>query len=140
VIVFENVGKSYHLRRFHKEVLRDVSFQIPRGDALAVCGANGAGKSTLMRLIAGVENPTHGSIKRGLMTSWPIGYSSCFQTSLTGADNARFIARIYGRPIKELLDFVEDFAQLGPHLFGRHAGAPRLRRVAGDRFRMLSGR
>ncbi|MDT9170896.1 ABC transporter ATP-binding protein, partial [Escherichia coli] len=44
--------------------------------------------------------------------SWPIGYTSCFQSSLTGADNARFIARIYRRPAQPLLDFVEDFARL----------------------------
>ena len=50
-----------------------------------------------------------------MSTSWPIGYSSCFQSSLTGADNARFIARIYRQPIEPLLAFVEDFAQLGAY-------------------------
>jgi hypothetical protein len=50
-----------------------------------------------------------------MTTSWPIGYASCFQSSLTGADNARFIARVYKRPEQELLDYVEDFAQLGAY-------------------------
>jgi len=115
MIRFEHVSKTYHIRKFEKQVLNDVSFTIDRGDAIGICGANGAGKSTLMRLIAGVETPTSGKVIRNLLTSWPIGYSSCFQASLTGADNARFIARIYGHPVDDLLDYVEDFAQLGPY-------------------------
>lgn len=115
MIRFEHVSKTYKLRRFRKEVLRDINFELQRGDALAVCGANGAGKSTLMRLIAGVESASSGKITRGMSTSWPIGYTSCFQSSLTGADNARFIARIYGQSIEKVLTYVQDFAQLGPY-------------------------
>jgi capsular polysaccharide transport system ATP-binding protein len=115
MIRFEHVSKTYHIRKFEKQVLGDISFTINRGDSIGICGANGAGKSTLMRLIAGVEAPTTGRITRDLTTSWPIGYISCFQASLTGADNCRFIARIYRQPIDELLAFVEDFAQLGAY-------------------------
>lgn len=115
MISFENVSKSYHIRKFRKDVLNDLSFNIPTGSSLGICGANGAGKSTLMRLISGVEHPNAGQIIRTVSCSWPIGYSSCFQSSLTGADNARFIARIYSRDIQQLLDYVEDFAQLGAY-------------------------
>lgn len=115
MIRLTNVSKSYHLRNMTKRVLNSVSFEIERGTSIGICGANGAGKSTLMRLISGVETPTSGSIDRRLLCSWPIGYSSCFQSSLTGADNARFIARIYGKSVSELLEYVEDFAQLGPY-------------------------
>jgi capsular polysaccharide transport system ATP-binding protein len=115
MIHFEHVSKTYHIRKFSKQVLRDVSFTINAGDSIGICGHNGAGKSTLMRLIAGVEDASSGTIHRGLTTSWPIGYTSCFQSSLTGADNARFIARIYRQPVADLLAFVEDFAQLGPY-------------------------
>lgn len=117
MIVFRNVAKSYHIRKFEKQVFTNLNFAIERGDSIGICGANGAGKSTLMRLIAGVEQPTGGTIERSMTTSWPIGYASCFQSSLTGADNARFIARIYGQSEDELLAFVEDFAQLGPYLY-----------------------
>ncbi len=115
MIMFDNVTKTYHLRRFEKQVLNPLSFEIPRGTSLGICGANGAGKSTLMRLISGVEAPTTGRVTRDGSCSWPIGYTSCFQSTLTGADNSRFIARIYGRDIGPLLDYVEDFAQLGPY-------------------------
>lgn len=117
MIRFENVSKSYHLRNFQKLIFDDLNFVINKGESIGICGANGAGKSTLMRLISGVEQPTSGKITRTIKTSWPIGYSSCFQSSLTGADNARFISRIYNRDEKELLAFVEDFAQLGPYLY-----------------------
>ena len=115
MIRFEHVSKTYHIRKFHKQVLNDVSFTIERGDSIGICGANGAGKSTLMRLMAGVELASSGQVTRSMTTSWPIGYSSCFQASLTGADNARFIARIYHQPPDELLAYVEDFAQLGSY-------------------------
>ena len=117
MITFTNVSKTYHIRKFQKHVLHDLNFQIPDGSNLGICGANGAGKSTLMRLIAGVENPTTGKVTRDVTCSWPIGYSSCFQSSLTGADNARFIARIYGQPVEPLLAYVEEFAQLGPYFY-----------------------
>jgi capsular polysaccharide transport system ATP-binding protein len=115
MIEFHNVSKNYHIRKFEKHVFTNLNFRIEPGESIGICGANGAGKSTLMRLIAGVEQPSSGKITRSMSTSWPIGYSSCFQSSLTGADNARFIARIYGRDEQELLDYVEDFAQLGPY-------------------------
>jgi len=117
MIVFEDVYKAYHIRKFEKQVLRGVTFKIDHGASVGICGANGAGKSTLMRLISGVESPTAGRVSRTMTTSWPLGYTSCFQNSLTGADNARFIARIYNRPIEELLAYVEEFAELGPYFY-----------------------
>jgi capsular polysaccharide transport system ATP-binding protein len=117
MIEFHNVSKNYHIRKFEKHVFTNLNFRIEPGESIGICGANGAGKSTLMRLIAGVEQPSGGKITRSMSTSWPIGYASCFQSSLTGADNARFIARIYNRDEQELLDYVDDFAQLGPYLY-----------------------
>jgi len=117
MIRFEDVSKTYHIRKFEKLIFTNLNFKIEKGESIGICGANGAGKSTLLRLIGGVEQPSSGKIVRAMKTSWPIGYSSCFQASLTGADNARFIARIYDEPEEELLAFVEDFAQLGPYFY-----------------------
>lgn len=117
MIVFQNVSKAYHIRKFHRQVFTDLNFAIQPGESIGICGANGAGKSTLMRMIAGIEFPTTGRVTRSMTTSWPIGYGSCFQASLTGADNARFIARIYDQPERHVIDYVEDFAQLGPYLY-----------------------
>jgi capsular polysaccharide transport system ATP-binding protein len=116
MLLLDQISKTYHSRNLRRQVLNRATLKVARGEALAIMGANGAGKSTLLRIIAGLEHPDAGSIDRGGMSvSWPIGYSSCFQASLTGADNARFIARIYDRPIQPLLDFVEDFAELGTY-------------------------
>jgi len=51
-----------------------------------------------------------------MTNSWPIGFNGGFQGSLTGYDNARFIARIYGKSYAEIRDFVEDFTELGDAL------------------------
>lgn len=115
MIIFDRVSKTYRGRNLTKRVLEDVSFEVRPGEAVGLCGANGVGKSTLLRLIAGVEHASGGRVTRGMTVSWPIGYTSCFQSSLTGADNARFIARIYRQPIAPLLAFVEEFAQLGAY-------------------------
>ncbi|WP_213979264.1 ABC transporter ATP-binding protein [Sphingomonas sp. dw_22] len=115
MIRFNNVSMTYHARNLRKTVLRKASFSVRPGEAIGICGANGAGKSTLLRLLAGVEMPTAGRIDRRMTVSWPIGYSSAFQASLTGADNVRFIARVYRRKVEPMLAFVEDFAQLGPY-------------------------
>lgn len=115
MIRFKNVSMSYRARNLKKTVLQKADFTIQRGESIGICGANGAGKSTLLRLMAGVELPSSGAIDRKMSVSWPIGYASAFQASLTGADNTRFLARIYRRPIQPMLDFVEGFAHLGPY-------------------------
>ena len=98
--------------RWHR-VLSDVSFDLARGEKIAVLGRNGAGKSTLIRLLGRLELPTRGTIEQTMSLSWPLGFSGGFQGSLTGNDNLRFIARIYNKPIDQIRDFVEDFAELG---------------------------
>jgi len=118
VITVEGVCKDYHSESLGRErrVLSDVSFQVAPGDKLAVLGHNGAGKSTLIRLVAGIEMPTRGVIRRGMSISWPVGLMGGFASSLTGNDNIRFIARIYDRPFRELREYVDDFAELGSFL------------------------
>lgn len=116
MISCEHLYKSYRVGHGRKTVLRDVNFQINRGERLALLGRNGAGKTTLIKLIGGVEMPTSGKIRRHMSTSWPLGFGGGFQGSLTGYDNARFIARIYGSEYREIKDFVEEFTELGPQL------------------------
>jgi capsular polysaccharide transport system ATP-binding protein len=48
--------------------------------------------------------------------SWPIGMAAGFAGQLSGADNTRFIARLYGRDIEKITDFVADFSELGEYL------------------------
>jgi ABC-type polysaccharide/polyol phosphate transport system ATPase subunit len=83
---------------------------------VGILGRNGAGKSTLIRLISGGEPATVGTVKRNMSVSWPLAFSGGFQRSLTGADNVRFICRIYGVDFQPRLEFVKEFSELGIYL------------------------
>lgn len=116
MISCDHVTKSYPMGSGRKQVLKGVNLEIKPGEHLGFLGRNGAGKTTLIKLIGGVEMPTSGKIKRGMSVSWPLGFGGGFQGSLTGYDNARFIARIYGQEYREIRDFVEEFTELGAQL------------------------
>lgn len=116
MIDVRDIHKEYRSGHVSKQVLKGVDFTINPRDRIGLLGRNGAGKSTLIRLIGGVEIPTSGKIRRRMTCSWPLGFHGGFQGSLTGYDNARFIARIYDKPFGEMLDFIEDFTELGTNL------------------------
>jgi capsular polysaccharide transport system ATP-binding protein len=97
-------------------VLRGVDLNVSPGERLGLLGRNGAGKTTLIKQIGGVELPDSGRVIRKMSCSWPIGFNGGFQGSLTGYDNARFIARIYGKSYLEIKEFVADFTELGQSL------------------------
>jgi capsular polysaccharide transport system ATP-binding protein len=116
MIKFQNVSKRYPESPNKRMVIDDVSFEIQRGQKLGIVGINGAGKSTLIRLAAGVEKPTLGNITRTMTCSWPMGFGGAFQSSLSGNDNIRFLARIYGENYNKLRQQVETFSDLGEYL------------------------
>jgi capsular polysaccharide transport system ATP-binding protein len=116
MIVCTEVSKAYKHGVGTKQVLKNVNFTLDRGERMAFLGRNGAGKTTLIKLIGGVEHPTSGKISRSMSVSWPLGFAGGFQGSLTGYDNARFIARIYDRDYGDVKAFVEDFTELGSQL------------------------
>jgi capsular polysaccharide transport system ATP-binding protein len=115
MISLQNLTKTFHLHGVSKTVLRDATMVFPPGKSVALLGRNGAGKSTLLRLIAGTLDPTAGRIRLTGSVSWPVGFAGSFHGDLTGAQNTRFIARIYGVDSDELIDFTASFADLGPH-------------------------
>ncbi len=116
MIVCKNLHKSYPMGHGRKHVLSGLDFSIGRGERFGLLGRNGAGKTTLIKLIGGVELPDSGKIERHMRISWPLGFGGGFQGSLTGYDNARFIARIYDRHYRDIADFVEEFSELGKQL------------------------
>jgi ABC-type polysaccharide/polyol phosphate transport system ATPase subunit len=93
--------------------LRDVSFQVGRGETLGIIGDNGAGKSTLLKLLSGVTSPTSGQITvRGRMSAL-IEVGSGFHPELTGRENVYLSGSILGmrrREIAEKLERIIDFA------------------------------
>jgi capsular polysaccharide transport system ATP-binding protein len=108
--------KEYHVGKGTRRVLDHISFEVQRGEKLAVLGRNGAGKSTLIKVIGGVELATSGRVERTMSVSWPLAFSGAFQGSLSGLDNLRFVCRIYGLDYYTTRQFVDDFAELGHQL------------------------
>lgn len=113
MIRFENLTKSYWVQNERKVVIDNLSGVLPTGASLALLGRNGAGKSTLLQMIAGTLRPDSGQIVSDGTISWPVGFAGSFHRDLTGAQNSRFISRIYGVDTDSLLAFVEDFTELG---------------------------
>ncbi|MEM9709172.1 MAG: ABC transporter ATP-binding protein [Pseudomonadota bacterium] len=93
-----------------------IDADFPTGLSVALLGRNGAGKSSLLKMIAGTVMPDRGRIERRGSVSWPVGFAGSFHGDLTGAENARFVARIYGIDTDGLVDFVDGFADLGRQL------------------------
>ncbi|GGO38969.1 ATP-binding protein [Gemmobacter aquaticus] len=115
MIRFEHLTKSYPTPWGRKVVIDDLSLELPSGKALGLLGRNGAGKSTLMQIVAGTLPPDSGRVISDGTISWPIGLGGALHPDMTGAQNVRFIARIYGIDSDSLCAFVQDFAELGAH-------------------------
>ncbi len=115
MIRFENLTKSFWVQGERKIVIDNLDMTLPTGKSLALLGRNGAGKSTLLQIVAGTMRPDRGRVVSDGTMSWPVGFGGSFHGDLTGAQNVRFIARVYGVDTDGLLDFVDDFAELGKH-------------------------
>ncbi|ASP35868.1 ABC transporter ATP-binding protein [Labrenzia sp. VG12] len=113
MIRLDRLTKSFKHKGEYRYVAKDVSFTIPRGESIGLLGRNGAGKSTLLKMIAGTIKPTSGRILRFANVSFPLGFQGSFNGSLTGEQNVRFVARIYGHDTDHLVEYVKDFAELG---------------------------
>lgn len=116
MIALEDVYKYYRTHGHRKVVLDHVSLEFQAGRSYGVLGVNGAGKSTLMRILAGTELPNGGRVRRRARVSWPLGFSGGLHPKLTGRENARFVARVYGQDPRAVISFVEDFADIGAYM------------------------
>ncbi len=67
-------------------------------------------------MIAGTELPNSGRIRRSVRVSWPLGFAGGFHYLMTGRENVKFVARAYGEDVRQVLNFVEDFSELGDYL------------------------
>jgi len=112
----KNVEKSYTLKGVTKVILEKTSFEFPRNKSVAIMGKNGAGKSTLMRMLSGAELPDKGRVIRHANVSWPLGFAGGFNGSMTGIENVRFVSRVYGQDTERIIDYVQDFSELGDSL------------------------
>ena len=107
MLTFENVSKSYWTGTQHKVILDDVSFKVEPGNSLGILAPNGTGKTTLINMIAGLEKPDEGEIRRECKISFPLGFMGGVVNKISAMENARYIARLYGLDP----DYVESFCR-----------------------------
>lgn len=113
MIRLDHLTKTFPVKGGRKTVIDNLSLTLPEGKSLALLGRNGAGKSTLLNIISGAMRPSSGRVYTTGALSWPVGFGGSLHREMTGAQNVRFVARIYGVDTKMLEDFVRDFSELG---------------------------
>lgn len=116
MIRLQDLSKEYRRDGQRILVADHICATFPARRSVALLGRNGAGKSTLLKLIAGTEDASGGAVISTGTISWPVGFAGAFHPRLTGVQNIRFVARIHGVDSDALLEFVEDFAQLGARI------------------------
>ena len=115
MIELRNVTKVYPTLHGVNVVLRSINADIPARTNYGIMGRNGAGKSTLLRILSGAEYPDFGTVTRKGRVSWPIGFAGGFSNALNGEENAKFVARLYGADVDEVIAFALDFSELGDY-------------------------
>ena len=96
MLEFENVSKSFWTGKQRKVILDRVSFRVDLGRSLGILAPNGTGKTTLINMMAGLEKPDEGEIRRGCRISFPLGFMGGVVSRHSAVENSRYIARLYG--------------------------------------------
>lgn len=133
-IKVENLSKCYHIydkpqdrlwqmltrgrKQFYKEfwALKDVSFEVKKGETFGIVGRNGSGKSTLLQMICGTLNPTSGTIQTNGRIAALLELGSGFNPEFTGRENVYMNATVLGltkKEIDERFDKIIEFADIG---------------------------
>ena len=107
MIEFDTVSKSFWTGVQRKVILDRVSFRVELGRSLGVLAPNGTGKTTLIKMMAGLEKPDEGEVRRHCKVSFPLGFMGGVITKHSARENARYIAKLYALDP----DYVEAFCR-----------------------------
>jgi lipopolysaccharide transport system ATP-binding protein len=111
-----------HWKRFYHQhwALRDISFDVRRGEKIGIIGRNGAGKTTLLQIICGITEPTHGTAKVTGSIAPILALGAGFDLELTGRENAMIGGAILGlrrSVIEQKLPSIAAFADIGEFFY-----------------------
>ena len=95
MLEFNNVSKSFWTGTRRKIILDQASFRVDLGTSLGILAPNGTGKTTLIKMMAGLEKPDEGEIRRNCKISFPLGFMGGVVSKHTARENARYIAKLY---------------------------------------------
>ena len=112
----ESLGLSKKKRYREHYALRDVSFDIKKGETVGIIGTNGAGKSTILKIITGVLSPTEGEVSEDGRISALLELGAGFNMEYTGIENIYLNGTMIGFSEKEIdarLDDILAFADIG---------------------------
>lgn len=112
MITFDGVSKVIGFWPKQRVVLREANAHFPAAN-IAVLGPSAFDKSLLLRLVAGTSVPTRGDIVRDVSVSWPFGSHRVLSGLMSGAENVRFLARVYGHDVDEKVETVRLYADIG---------------------------
>ena len=101
------------------QALKNVSFEVTKGETVAIIGKNGAGKSTLLKLLAQVVPPIKGGLKINGTVAPMIELGAGFNPELTGRENIIFYSALLGRDVKKVkqrVKVIADWADVSDHL------------------------
>ncbi|VVQ18540.1 ABC transporter ATP-binding protein [Pseudomonas fluorescens] len=104
------------LRHRQHWVLKDLTFEIPAGEAVGIVGVNGAGKSTLLKMITGTSRQTCGTIELSGRVAALLELGMGFHPDFTGRQNAVMAGQLLGMQLEEinaLMPQIESFAEIG---------------------------
>lgn len=122
ILEAKNIALTYKTRKgflsnFSHPALKDISFELNRGETIGILGRNGGGKSTLLRILAGIINPTSGQVRCPTGTTRALlSVGLGFMPNTSGRENAIYSAMLQGASKKKALSIVDDirdFAELG---------------------------
>jgi lipopolysaccharide transport system ATP-binding protein len=110
------IGKPPH--RYYREfwALRDVSFEVRKGETVGIIGRNGAGKSTLLQILCGTLHPTSGSVTMSGRIAALLELGSGFNPEFSGRENVYLYAGVLGlsrRQVADRFDDIAAFADIG---------------------------